>query len=265
MRYWAKTVFTLQVTVTLTFDLLTPKSKGVFYLIRAITVWSLKVLDQRVLELLSGNGFHSSGRCDLYLWSTDPKISRVILLNKGYHPMKFEGSGLKGTQVIERKRFSLLVTVTLTFDLLTPKSIGVFYWIRAITLWSLKALGQRVLELLSGNGFHSSDHCDLDLLTLKSIGVFYSIRAITLWSLKALGQRVLELLSGNGFHSSVHCDLDLWPTDLKINRDFLLNKGYHPMKFEGFGSKGTRVIERKRISLFGSLWPWPLTYWSQNQ
>jgi len=29
-------------------------------------------------------------------------------------------------------------------------------------------------------------------------------------------------------------------------------KGYHPMKFKGSGSKGTRVIERKRISLFGS-------------
>jgi len=26
----------------------------------------------------------------------------------------------------------------------------------------------------------------------------------------------------------------------------LLNKGYHPLKFEGSGSKGTRVIERKR-------------------
>jgi len=25
-----------------------------------------------------------------------------------------------------------------------------------------------------------------------------------------------------------------------------INKGYHPMKFEGSGSKGTRVIERKR-------------------
>ena len=85
-----------------------------------------------------------------------------------------------------------------------------------------------------------------DLLTPKSIGFFYSIRAITLWSLKALGQRVLELLSGNGFHSSGHRDLDLWPTDPKINRGLQLNKGYHPMKFEGSGSKGTRVIERKR-------------------
>jgi len=90
--------------VTLTFDLLTPKSIGVFCSIRAITLWSLKALGQRVLELLSGNGFHSSGHYDLDLWPTDPKINRGLLLNKGYHPMKFEGSGLKGTQVIERKR-----------------------------------------------------------------------------------------------------------------------------------------------------------------
>ena len=74
----------------------------------------------------------------------------------------------------------------------------------------------------------------------------------------------LELLSRNGFHSSGRCDLDLWPTDPEINRGLLLSKGYHPMKFEGFGSKGTRVIERKRISLFGSLWHWPLTYWPQT-
>jgi len=67
------------------------------------------------------------------------------------------------------------------------------------------------------------------------------------------GSRILELLSGIGFHSSSHCDLDLCPTDPKINRGLLLNKGYHPVKFEGSGSKGTRVIERKRISFFGSL------------
>jgi len=171
MRYWAETVFTLWVTVTLTFDLLTPISIGVFYSKRATTLWSLKALAQRVLKLLSGNGFHSSSHCDLDLRPTDPKIERGLLLNKGYHPMKFEGSGTKGT------------------------------WV----------------------------------------------------------------LSGNGFQSSGHCDLYLWPTDPKISRGLLLNQGYHPMKFEGLSSKNTRVIERKRFSLLGSLWPWPLTYWPQNQ
>jgi len=31
-----------------------------------------------------------------------------------------------------------------------------------------------------------------------------------------------------------------------------INKGYHPMKFEGSGSKDTCVIERKQFLLFGS-------------
>ena len=139
--------------------------------------------------------------------------------------------------------------MTLTFDLLTPKSIGVFYSIRATTLWSLKALvfkGYSCYWAETVFTLQVTVTLTFDLLTPKSIGVFYSIRAITLWSLKALGQRVLEWLSGNRFHSLGHCDLDLWSTDLKINRGLLLNEGYHPMKFEGSGSKGTRVIERKR-------------------
>ena len=95
------------------------------------------------------------------------------------------------------------------------------------------------------------------------IYIWTSIRAIILWSLKALGQRVLELLSGKGFHSSGHCDLDLWHTNPKINRGLLLNKSYNLMEFESLSSKDTWVIERKRFSLFGSLWPWPLTYCPQ--
>jgi len=78
------------------------------------------------------------------------------------------------------------------------------------------------------------------------IYIWTSIRAIILWSLQALGQRVLALLSGNSFYSSGHRDLDLWSTDPKINRVLPLNMGYHPMKFEGSGSKGTQVIERKQ-------------------
>jgi len=65
--------------------------------IRAIILWSWQALGQRVRASLSGNSFYSSGHRDL--WSTDPKINRVLQLKKGYHPMKFEG-----TRIIERKR-----------------------------------------------------------------------------------------------------------------------------------------------------------------
>jgi len=39
----------------------------------------------------------------------------------------------------------------------------------------------------------------------------------------------------------------------KSNGFFNLNISYHPKKFEGLSSKGSRVIEQKRFSLFGSL------------
>jgi len=138
---------------------------------------------------------------------------------------------------------------------------------RAVILWSLKSLGQRVLALLSGDSFNYSGHRDLDLWSTDpiSIGFFYSIRATILWRFKAQGLRVLKLLSGNGFHYSGHCDLDLCPTDTKLKRFLQLKKSNHPMKIEVTSSKGTRVIERKRFSLFGSLWPWPLTYWPKNR
>ena len=144
--------------------------------------------------------------------------------------------------------FNLRVTVTLTFDLLTPKSLGFFNLIRAITLWSLKALALMVPELLSGNGFHSFGHCDLDLwpteANIKS--GFLLNKGYHPMKFEDSGSKGTWVIEQNGFHSSGHCDLDLWPTDPEINRGLLLNKGYHPMKFEGSGSKGTRVIERKR-------------------
>jgi hypothetical protein len=105
--------------------------------------------------------------------------------------------------------FTLRAPVTLTFDLLTQKSIGFFYSIRAITIFSLNGLEQALLQLLTGYGFHSSGPLWPWPLTPKSIGVLYSIRTSIVWSLNALGQTLLEILSGNGFHCSGPCDLDL--------------------------------------------------------
>jgi len=60
--------------------------------------------------------------------------------------------------------------------------------------------------------------------------------------LSSKGTRVIER---KRFHSSGHCDLDLRPTDPKINRGLLLNKGYHHMKFEGSGSKVLELLSGK--------------------
>ena len=42
-------------------------------------------------------------------------------------------------------------------------------------------------------------------------------------------------------------DLDLWPTDLTINRDYLLIKDYLPTKFEASGAKRSPVISCTRL------------------
>ena len=39
------------------------------------------------------------------------------------------------------------VTMTLTFDLLTPNSIGVFLSLSSVYVWSMKSLGQKLFEL----------------------------------------------------------------------------------------------------------------------
>ena len=156
--------------------------------------------------------------------------------------------------------FTLRTPVTLTFDLLNPKINRSPLLNKDIYHMKFEGSGWNrtpVIERKRFSLFRPLWPWPLIYWPPKSIGFFYLIRAITLWSLNALGQWVLELSRGNGFHSLDPCDLDLWPTDPNINRVFLLNKGYHPMKFEGSGSKGTRVIERKRFSLFWPLWPWP--------
>ena len=90
--------------MTLTFDLLTPKTIGVIYSTQAIILWSFMTLGQRILKLLSGNGFHTKGHCDLDLWPIDPHNNRDHLLNTGNHPMKFHDFRSKGFPDIERKR-----------------------------------------------------------------------------------------------------------------------------------------------------------------
>ena len=114
------------------------------------------------------NHFHSSGPCGSDLWPTDPKNSGVLLLNRGYYPMYFQGSGSSGTQVIGDLRFLL-------FGTLCPWPFT--YW----RLWVKK-------------------------------NACYWVECVHLWG---------------------PCDFDLSPTVPKINRVFLLKKGYHPMKCQG--------------------------------
>ena len=101
---------------------------------------------------------------DLDLWPTDLNINRGHLLIKDYLPTKFEASGAKHSWVISCTRWSNLAwPLTLTFDLLTWKSIGIIYSPRTIYIPSLKLLGQNNLshQLHKVKGYRQTDrHTD---------------------------------------------------------------------------------------------------------
>jgi hypothetical protein len=61
------------------------------------------------------------------------------------------------------KLFLVKVPVTLTFDLVTSKSIGVTKWSWQISMPNMKIVGQRILKLLGVQAFWSQGPCDLDL------------------------------------------------------------------------------------------------------
>jgi len=151
-------------------------------------------------------------------------------------PMKFRDPRRKRSWVIIRKPFSFFQSlwpwpVTLTFDLVTSKSIGVIYQSWPMSLWSFMIQGVSVLELSSGNHFPISSqpfYCfrstilllqvtvtlTFDLVTWKSIGVICRSWPMYLWNFMIPGISVLELSSGNHFPISSNWDLDLWPWPL---------------------------------------------------
>ena len=57
-----------------------------------------------VLKILRGNQFYTHKHCDLALWPTEPNINRDLVLIEANLHVKNEGSGINGSQDIERKR-----------------------------------------------------------------------------------------------------------------------------------------------------------------
>ena len=95
-------------------------------------------------------------------------------------------------QLIVTVTFQFKVTVTLTLDVLTSKSIGVFYWALPTCIPSMKFLGQSVLQLLSGNHFLSHKvtmTLTFDLLLSKSTGVSYWSWPTCISSMKSVIER----------------------------------------------------------------------------
>ena len=111
------------------------------------TIASLKNLGQTVWHLLIRNDFTSKGHSDLDLWPSDNRGHLVVRTN--HH--KFKDSRPNRLAVIDRKWFYNWRSVTLTFDLVTSKTIGVIFVSWPTTAASLKILDQTVHQLLIRN------------------------------------------------------------------------------------------------------------------
>ena len=142
--------------LTLTFDLLTWKSIGIIYSWRTVYLPSLKLLGQSVLDLSYQlhKAWDTNMAYDLDLWPTDLNINRDHLLIMEYLPTKFEASWAKCSWLISCTRcWWPTWPLTLTFDLLTWKSIGIIYSSRTIYVPSLKLLGKSLLGLSVAQGW----------------------------------------------------------------------------------------------------------------
>ena len=75
----------------------------------------------------------------------------------------FEDSKPNRFVVIDQKDYTIKFTVTLTFDLVTSKTIGVILWSGPTTTASFKIQGLVILQLKMGNDFTIKYHSTLDL------------------------------------------------------------------------------------------------------
>jgi len=82
--------------------------------------------------------FYKSDRCDLTLSPSELKIKKGnVPTNTNLH-VKYKTSVINSSQ--EQKPCSKVTIVTLTIDLLNPKSKGVLSSLRAISILHMKAL-----------------------------------------------------------------------------------------------------------------------------
>ena len=96
---------------------------------QTVIMWpSLEKIQYTELKLSCGedpvvkNYIYSNSNLDL--WPNDPKINKVLPLPQGNHLAKFVKDPIYRTKVMWKRLLSkiiFIVTVTVTFDLMTPK------------------------------------------------------------------------------------------------------------------------------------------------
>jgi len=158
--------------------------------------------------------------------------------------------------------FAWNATVTLTFDLLTLKSVGVIYWPCPIFLPRRMTVSHKLFKILSWHIFfllNATVTLTFDLLISKIIGVIYWTWLIFLPSTMTVTQKLFKILSEHVFCIKCYCDLDLWHSDLKMYRGHLLRMADLPTKYHDCHSESFQDIEWKWFLDKMLLWPSPLT------
>ena len=110
-----------------------------------VFVWSFPLIGAKGTQLCDINHFQLSKHSDLDLW-TQKSIGLDSWTLSLYEIRCSKGKQLENWHSQRGPRWGH-VTMTLTFDLLTLKSISVFLSLSSICVWSLKSLGWKVFEL----------------------------------------------------------------------------------------------------------------------
>ena len=115
--------------------------------------------------------------------------------------MKHERCTLKTTQVIvSGPKCWQSSIVTLTFEPLTPKCMGIFLLPSCIYVWNMKAVKWKLIEFIVSEPkcWQSSIvNLTIDLLAPKCIGIFLSPSCIYVWNMKAVRWKLLKLSCQN--------------------------------------------------------------------
>ena len=103
-----------------------------------------------------------------------------------------------------------LTSVTLTFDLLTSKSIGIILWSYCIYIWNIKAVSVKLMDISCYNQFSKIWLLWPWPLTSKIIDIILWSCSIYIWNMKAVSVKLKEISCYNQFSKI----WPLWPWPL---------------------------------------------------
>ena len=147
------------------------------------------------------------------------------------------------------------VPMILTFDLLTSKSIYVFYYSVPTSIASFKTIGPSVPSLLVKQAFCHEGPCDLDIWpTDLKINMGLLLLGTNLHIKFQDNRPKRSLVIGQ---TSFLLWRSLWPNDAKINMCILLLGTNLHIKFQDNMPKHSLVIGQTSFLLWRSLPPWP--------